>query len=366
MAARRGTVGWFFQRTVESIDRRCTMSMRWMTLLPCCVVLVLLTGCRRDIATTTQVRPDGSVERTVTVSGDSSAVLSGSFPVPRDTTWAITQTVGAEKKGERKFTYTARKTFRTVSDLNADFGTIKDNVLQVHIFTTLDKRFRWFNTFYVYHEMYRASNPFRRVPISNYLDAKELELYCQMVDTLKKDTLGLEKKFNDWIERTVLEDFYQVLLHEAETIRDPILTPRMVSLHKDELFRALQNDSIDLGNSEKLLRFLETIFKTKSVRKMSSAVVRFEKEFENKQGFLSQMMDDRYTNQVVMPGTVLDTDAHTVEGSRAVWTFNGRRFLWTDFEMRVESRVVNRWAVYVTAAFLLVVFARIAVLVLKR
>ncbi len=344
------------------------MKMPSMILLPECVilVLVLLAGCRRDIVTTTQVRPDGSFERTVTVSGDSSVVLSGSFPIPRDSTWTISKKMEGEKKGDKNLTYTARKAFRNVRDLNAELGLRKDSVLQVQISVALDKRFRWFNTFYVYRETYKASCPFSRVSISEFLNTKELELYYQMVDTLDKDTLGLDKKFNAWNERAVLEDLYRVLLHEAETIQDPALTPRTIAIRKDQLFRVLQSDSIDLGKDQKLLQFLETFFRTKSVRKMSPAIIRFGKEFETKQAFLSQMMDDRYTNQTVLPGIVLNTNAQGIEGGKAVWKFNGRRFLWADFEMRMESRVVNRGALYITAALLLAVFAGIAVLVLKR
>lgn len=328
--------------------------------------LILLAGCKREINTTTRVHPDGSFERTVTLRGDSSEVISGTFPVPSDSTWSIVKkNEGTE--GEKKFVLTAEKTFRNARDLNAELKQKKDSVLQVQISIVLNKRFRWFNTFYAYREIYKASTPYLAVPISDYLTPKELELYCQMVDTLKKDTLGIEKKINEWGGSNIMENFYRVLFHEAEIIKDPALTPQTIAAKREDLFYAIRRDSsLDLGKNERILQILEKVYKTKSVRKLSGAIERSAKEFIRNEEFLMRMESDSYTNQIIMPGIILDTNAQTVDGNKAVWKFTGRRFIWADYEMRVESRVVNRWAIYVSAGLLLLVFTGIGISLFKR
>jgi len=62
-----------------------------------------------------------------------------------------------------------------------------DTTLQVIIQVKLDKRFRWFHTLFTYRETYKDHNPFKRVPISDYLSEEDLALYY-----INEDTLDIE------------------------------------------------------------------------------------------------------------------------------------------------------------------------------
>jgi len=70
---------------------------------------------------------------------------------------------------------------------------------------------------------------------------------------------------------------------------------------------------------------------------------------------------ETFTNTVVMPGIVLETGAPEVKGSTVSWKFERNRLSLHDYEMRVESRTVNVWAIVVTGILVLgllaVVFA---------
>jgi hypothetical protein len=84
-------------------------------------------------------------------------------------------------------TIIAAKKFRNVADLNLLYRAKDDDSLKVETDVRLDKRFRWFNTFFKYTETYRACAPFKLVPIHDFLSAEELGLYYQKDDTLKLD-----------------------------------------------------------------------------------------------------------------------------------------------------------------------------------
>jgi hypothetical protein len=67
-----------------------------------------------------------------------------------------------------------------------------------------------------------------------------------------------------------------------------------------------------------------------------------------------------------MPGLILDTNAPSVENNTVTWELKGRRFFWEDYEMRVESRTVNRWAIWLTGGLLLAAVAGMAFGALRR
>ena len=63
---------------------------------------------------------------------------------------------------------------------------------------------------------------------------------------------------------------------------------------------------------------------------------------------------ESFTNAVVLPGILLETNAPDVKGSAASWKFNVDQLQLRDFEMRARSRVVNEWVIAVTGAVVLV------------
>ena len=63
--------------------------------------------------------------------------------------------------------------------------------------------------------------------------------------------------------------------------------------------------------------------------------------------------DAEYTNAVVMPGLILDTNAGEVKGTTVTWKFSADQFCLRDYDMWVESRVMNVWAVVLTGVLVL-------------
>jgi hypothetical protein len=49
-----------------------------------------------------------------------------------------------------------------------------------------------------------------------------------------------------------------------------------------------------------------------------------------------------------------------------VWKYKGNRLFWEDYVMRVESRVVNTWAIWVTGGLLLAAMAGLALTAMRR
>src|SRR5512140_863755 len=133
-------------------------------------VLTTVSGCL-EIASNTEVRRDGSLQRTYTFTGDSSEAVTHDYPLPIDSTW----TTAARRTDKGQFEQTVTRIFRDDQELNA---LLMDSTRQcVHVRVALERRFRWFFTELRYSETYQNFNPFRAVPISDYIPASMVEQF---------------------------------------------------------------------------------------------------------------------------------------------------------------------------------------------
>ena len=311
------------------------MNAKTLRVLIIIVVGVMLASGCREIETTTKIFPDGSCERTVAVNEDSTELVNCFFPIPRDSSWMFTQ--------ENSDEYIAMKKFKKVSDLNEELLPPNDTTLQVIIQVKLDKRFRWFHTLFTYRETYKDYNPFRRVPISDYLSEEDLALFY-----INDDTLDIENKTDAWSTETIFQELYQALLQGAKDIDDPELTPEQIQSKKESLFNNIMDLDYEEREVDKVLQACEESLKNPSVWKLKPKMTKVTDELKRKQDLMFETHFTDFTNSVIMPGLIIDTNAETIEGNKVTWDIAGRHFLWRDYEMWVESRVVNVWAIGVS------------------
>jgi hypothetical protein len=343
------------------------------------VAVMALAGCK-EITTSTRIFPDGSWERTIEIPGDSSpsdSTFVGSFPMPVDSTWKITQKIdttqvtqeiksGKKTESRENRTAVAAKRFSKVAELNRLYLQMGKDPLKAAVEVQLQRKFRWFNTFYKYKETYKASTPFKKVPITDYLSPKELALYY-----IKEDTLKLDKKMEQWLARSFFEEFFTAMIEASDSIPVPGLDTGVLQKSKESLFAALmkldeQKSGEDLFKSDKIMRFLGGFYHNSGVAKWSSPIDRAMNVMMKKQEFLMDLDGYSYVNRVVMPGLILDTNAPSVEGGTVEWKLKSNRFYWEDYVMRVESRAVNRWAIWVTAVLLLAILGALAVTLVRK
>ncbi len=344
-------------------------------LLSAVAVLISLTGCK-EITTTTKIFPDGSCERTIEVPGDSAAVdsvFTGPFFMPVDSTWLIThkkdttwKTTGVKggKKTERNDNKRniAQKRFRKVADMNRLYEKQGKDALQVRVQAGLVRKFRWFNTFYEYTETIKPAGPYPNTPIQDFLKREELDMYY-----IDEDTLDLDEKTEQWLWKAYFEELFAALVRASETMPDQKLTSELIRASKDSLFAAFKRaDSDNIENGAELTAFLAKFYRSRAVTRWKGPMDDVMKSLAKKQEFVFDLNSDSYENSVIMPGLIYDTNASTVEGNRAVWKYKGNRLFWEDYVMRVESRVVNGWAIWVTGGLLLAALAGLVLTTVLR
>ena len=317
---------------------------RWLWICP----LLLSIGCKK-IEIRTQVHEDGSLERIVTV--DSSAVNWCAYPVPRGGDWTVE--FNEDESGDT--VYVARRLFRDAAELNGEFDRSAEDSLRINSRVELDVKFRWFTTRLIYRERFMLFSPFRHFLLDSVMTAEEREKYM----TGAEDST-LEEKLQSWDSRVIPEQLYRILLGAAYRLRDPGLPVELIRQRKQELFEAI--GEMDLEESADaylaaLLSACEKALETTAIRRLEDDIAPFAESLAAYFHMAEKMIGEEYENTVVMPGLILDTNAPELEGNRVTWTFDADDFHYRDREMWVESRIVNRTMIAITAFVLLLLMA---------
>jgi hypothetical protein len=307
------------------------------------IVIALIAGCR-EITVTTTVNPDGSLERTVAIRGDSSEVMNSRFPTPRDSTWTITRE--KQEDEDKKHIYRASKTFAGYAAMNTFFDG-PDTTLKIRSGVEMKKRFRWFITILRYEEVYRPFNPFRHIPLTEYFTEEELKILYS-----DEENETVSGKYDEWGSKNMLEDFMIRFIPLAENKTS--LSADFIRSRQDRLYRRIENDEFGEGDSaEQMIAALEEIYGV-SLDPVAPQIREIVRDIDRKLEFVLDAEGDSYNNIVAMPGLIVDTNADQVEGNRVFWEIKSRKFIDTEYPMWVESRIVNRWAVLLTILLILV------------
>lgn len=344
------------------------------------ILLILTNGCE-DTTTTTEIFPEGSCQRTIVVKSDSNDIFNDAFFVPKAPSWTVDEkweTLGKKTVpgSNKQFIYTAKKFFPGVTELNDEWSQKQGDSYKVKINVSLEKRFAWFFIYFSYREIYRDFFPFRQVPLEEYFSPEELKIVkLSLADEDKaeeiypKDILKkIGEKFDTWTARAIFEEFYLILLEEAKKLNRPDLKPELMVSQKEALFTVCRDiDWFEKGWTMEMLKKCEVVLQTPGIVKIWEQDKKAFSQFEGKLQALDSLIGDEFTNEVIMPGLITDTNAETVKGRQVTWKFNMDNFFLTDYEMWVTSRRVNWWVVGIAAFLLvLVIAALIAGTVIRR
>ncbi|MCF7801349.1 MAG: hypothetical protein K9N34_04955 [Candidatus Marinimicrobia bacterium] len=311
---------------------------------------LLLVSCR-DYTATSVVTSDGEIHRTIEVKADSNLVFTGTFPVPRDASWQTEWKQAVDDSD--KVVYTARKTYTSVAEMNADLDAFDDSLAYLQIDIRLDRHFRWFNTYLTYHEIYKALNLFNALPISDFLTESQISRVAAGDTSAVLDSL-----MESWQEASMVEEIYQGL--EKTIAANPMggITLQELSAVKDSLGQVLQ-DSIDLDDKvvENILKVVEGVFPNANLEILLPDLTENLTVFRKKVDFLDKLMVDNYKLNVQMPGLIIQTNAHALEGNVAQWTVEADSMLYRDYDARVTARIINTTLLFGTLIFLGLLFS---------
>ncbi|MFA5817480.1 MAG: hypothetical protein WC865_17900, partial [Bacteroidales bacterium] len=326
----------------------------WKISLILGILMLILPGCL-DIWITTQIRPDGSVEQIIVFQGDSAEIADVPFALMKEGDWKKEWT----KPEKDKFKLIVSKEFSSVKDLNKSMNPADTNQQVIRIKASLQRKFRWFFTRYVYAETIPEANPFQGLDYHNYLTDEEIRLIALNEETRKTDPgydsvkyKVTEKRFEDFLFRSIYEDFYQQLVSILAEDKSFTLSKQDLDGKKDIIYHFLI-DSIKGDEPDEILNGVGKIINHPDIQIIRSKYLNRFDGFKTKMKFYESASDDSYKFTIRMPGLLLQTNSPRIEGSETGWELTYYDFFFKDYTMTAESRKVNSWAFIVAGLVLL-------------
>ena len=323
-------------------------------------------GCL-DIGITTHVNTNGTILRTVVIKGDSSGIYGDKIPLPLDSTWVRS----IERTDSKNFTLTATRLFEGTEGMNNSLKGTEGKTLGARV--ELQRHFQWFFTTFRYSETWPNFNPFRAIPITDYISPAELDYWIRHEMnkepfSSKGDSLAMEdagKRYEKWDDENIFADYFDALLEGVRRLNDPSLPLAHVAGMKDKLFEQSEK-YFRMKNMDTVAIIFGRVLKSRNVKKAIALNMEGFERLNEKRAFLEDNMTNSYLNSVVMPGLITGTNAPTLEGNKASWKEYVKFAYFEDVEMWVESRVVNWWAIIVTGVVILALVALFLVAILRR
>ncbi|TSA33297.1 MAG: hypothetical protein D4R64_14500 [Porphyromonadaceae bacterium] len=339
----------------------------WKLSLILGILMLMLPGCL-DIWITTQIRPDGSIEQIIVFQGDSAEIADVPFALMKEGDWKKEWT----KPEKDKYKLIVSKEFNSVKDLNKSMNPADTNQQVIRINASLQRKFRWFFTRYVYAETIQRSNPFPGLDYHNYLTDEEIRLIALNEETRKTDPgydsvkyKVTEKRFEEFLFRSMYEDFYQQLVSVLAEDKSFTLSKQVLDSKKDVIYHFLI-DSVKGDSSDELLSGVGRAINHPDIQVVRSKYLSRFDGFKTKMKFYESASDDSYKFTIRMPGLLLQTNSPKIEGSETGWELTYYDFFFKDYTITAESRKVNTWAFIVAGLVLLVALVSLITALLRK
>jgi hypothetical protein len=332
-------------------------------ILSLVIILVLFFSACREVTVTTKVNPDGTFTRIITVTGkDSSEVAKPDLPFPVDETWARLSSIDTIDSTIYIVTYT--KTFRSNNDLNAEIKSDTSKYKNLEKEITVTKRFRFFFSYLNFKEVYKSANPFTKLDYHDYLTEEDiqwnsgLKIPVTAADSARQNEA--EEKISTFFKKSFAAEIESVLIDGIKKLNNPLLKPEDVTMFHDSL--VMDFDWNKLGGIEIIDGYRE-LSGNEAFSLLNDLKPPLFEDFQKKyESFLNTVLLDGYTEIVEMPGLITATNSAMLNGNQVRWEFQCGNVMVRDFEMSVESRVINYWA-FVLAG--VVMLALVVLLVVK-
>ena len=322
------------------------------------LLLVLTLSSCRDITIKTKVNADGSFTRVITLSGNlsdsASVVKMEGLPYPVDDSWEM-KTMRDTSDSTRLICIYA-KDFPGDEALREEIGSDTSWMKMLDREITIKKKFMFFYSYLTYRELYRKADPSKLLDYRDYMSPADLEWVIGNKSPLTGSDSTLKDSADARAERYIMASYRAEIIDCLEKGIQRLDDPEIRSFAIKPFIYSNFNFS-DLEQFESPDHILDSIASKSGIRglldlkELSPPVF---SELEKKLNLFEKIigMED-YTSEVEMPGLITATNSSKLVGNTVSWFVQPTSFYFDDYEMFVESRVVNRWAFVLSGAVLL-------------
>jgi hypothetical protein len=336
-------------------------------ILSCVTILLLVFSSCREITVTTKVNSDGTFTRIITVKGDSTDDFRSDLPFPVDETW--TGMFSRDTSDTTKFIQTYTKSFRNSDELNTEIKSDTSWHRNLERNISVTKQFHFFFSYLTFREEYKSANPFTGLDYRDYLTEEDIRWYTEMkIPVTPTDSVRVkaaEDKVTIYLIESALSEVESIMRDGIKRLNNPELNNTDISDYHDSIYKNFENWDFKEGDD-----FI-SLYRKWSGKEAFSLLNDLEPPifdgFAKKMATLGKLLQiEGYTEEVEMPGLITGTNSVMLNGNRVKWEFQANCVLIRNYEMYVESRVINYWAFILAGVVLLTLVVLLVVKAVGR
>jgi hypothetical protein len=269
--------------------------------------------------------------------------------------------VGKEEKKLDIFYARIRINYTSVDDMSARFRLKKSHEWSnMKVKYTLDKRFRWFYTYYIYRETYPKIVTNYRIPIEKFMTKEEASYWFTGKPNILLGMNGIEARecvgkledcYNEWYGKNLWSNEYDELIKNYNLVQNKPVSLDRLKLLRDSIFSKIKDVEKD-----KMVDILNKFFKTDAFTVLwktdNSPMRRYEKGLDN-QEFMTYF-GKSFNYKLVMPGKVTPLENVVIKGDTLNLALTAYRMGLGDYTIEAQSRKANVWAFILTGIILIV------------
>lgn len=331
-----------------------------LPILPSIALLLTLTACEsEEIKMNTIVRPDGSCRREICFKADSATLVRGCVDEQSNILGVLDYAAWTSEVQDTVWV----KAHREFSSLDEMTSALPLRIAgeQVKSKATLEKRFRWFYTDYIFTETFESIAPLFEIPLSKYMDAEMADYWLTGTPDVFKGYSGMERKeymdkmeenFIHFVNANILNDVIDILAEHYDSIPNPPVDKATFLARKEALIEQAGKGASDLlsFDAEKLLNesFSSEAY-TNALRDNKTLARIWD---ERQETYLSVLtLDVDY--QLTLPGGIIkvyESGDGVFRDGELHYRLSGLRLLNSSYTIRATSSGKNSWALYAALA----------------
>ena len=222
---------------------------------------------------------------------------------------------------------------------------------------SLEKRFRWFYTEYVYTETFYCVGDTFKLPPTDYADKDAVSYWFTGQPNLMQGLSGAEayeklSKMEPAVTKWLNDNFFKVgfdyiVAHYDSIPNPPVSRERFIEL-KDSLVRFIMAGEEGILGSQPSSKLYD-FFHSDAYEMFSDDNTPCGKELSKELLKRLEIFCFKVPYTLIMPGTVTDTGNGILQPDGTIfYPFTGERLIPKDYTISATSRVTNVWAYIVT------------------
>jgi hypothetical protein len=198
-------------------------------------------------------------------------------------------------------------------------------------------------------------NPFKKVPITDYLSDKEIAALYGEDQELYKGKNGyeikslledLENKADKWFNQSFYEEIYALYIQHFDLFKGAPIDAARFAMEKDTIYKYyFKEDTVDMFEKD-FNEMLDHHFHTRAFT--SASKDEFEKAMENEFPDFMKYSEVKLNYRMSLPGKIIETNAPFLNQDTLTWKVDEERFYFQDYQLSATSRKPNYWAFIVT------------------